>query len=269
MSIAEGILLASQSPRRRELIKLLGLPVQAASADVDETPLPHEAPAVYVRRLAAAKARALTHVLSGGRSAATPKVEGRGSERQRTASAEPPTSSQNALTPTPSPRGRGAMRWVVAADTAVVDGDEILGKPADAAEAAAMLRRLRGREHAVLTGVAVLDAATGRLETAVERTAVFMRAFTDEEIAAYVASGDPMDKAGAYAIQNRGFSPVARIEGCYANVVGLPLCTLACMLRALGASPAENTPARCTAALGYNCEGAFPACGQTFGNAGP
>ena len=161
------------------------------------------------------------------------------------------------------------MRWVVAADTAVVDGDEILGKPADAAEAAAMLRRLRGREHAVLTGVAVVDAATGRLETAVERTAVFMRAFTDDEIAAYVASGDPMDKAGAYAIQNRDFSPVARIAGCYANVVGLPLCTLACMLRALGASPAADTPARCTAALGYNCEGTFPACGQASGNAGP
>ena len=245
MSTPEGILLASQSPRRRELIKLLGLPVQAAAANVDETPLPNEAPADYVRRLAETKARALTHALSGfalsGESAATPEVEGRESE------------------------GRGenddvAPRWIVAADTAVVDGDEILGKPADAAEAAAMLRRLRGREHAVLTGVAVLDTATGRVETAVERTAVFMRAFTDDEIAAYVASGDPMDKAGAYAIQNRDFSPVARIEGCYANVVGLPLCTLACMLRALGASPAANTPARCTAALGYNCDGNYPAC---------
>jgi len=227
MSPTEGILLASQSPRRRELIQLLGLPVQAAAADVDETPLPHEAPAAYVRRLAAAKARAL----------AAARPEG--------------------------------SRWIVAADTAVVDGGEILGKPADSAEAAAMLRRLRGRAHTVLTGVAVLDAATGRLETTVARTAVFMRAFTDEEIAAYVSSGDPLDKAGAYAIQNRAFAPVARIEGCYANVVGLPLCTLACMLRAQGASPTADVPARCTSALGYNCEGAFPACGQAPGKAGP
>ncbi len=260
MSAPEGILLASQSPRRRELIGLLGLPVQAAAAEVDETPLPGEAPAAYVRRLAAAKAQALvavlrlrslrslrsgrsTHVLSGGRSAATPAVEGQ-------------------------ENSEGAFRWIVGADTAVVDGSDILGKPADAAEAAAMLRRLRGRSHTVMTGVAVLDTATGRLETAVERTTVVMRAYSDAEIAAYVASGDPMDKAGAYAIQNRAFAPVARIEGCYANVVGLPLCTLACLLRALGASPAEDTPARCTAALGYNCEGTFPACDLLNGPGG-
>ncbi len=226
MSAPEGILLASQSPRRRELIGLLGLPVQAAAAEVDETPLPGEAPTAYVRRLAEAKARALT----------------------------------DALTPSPSPRGQGALRWIVGADTAVVDGSDILGKPADAAEAAAMLRRLRGRSHTVMTGVAVLDMATNRLQTAVVRTLVHMRPLTDAEIAAYVASGDPMDKAGAYAIQNREFAPVERIEGCYANVVGLPLCALACLLRALGASPAGDTPARCTAALGYNCEGTFPAC---------
>ena len=234
MKGSEGILLASQSPRRRELIGLHGQPQQAASADIDETPRPGEAPAAYVRRLAVAKARAaLTHVLSGGRSAATPKVEG---------------------------RGRGAMRWIVAADTAVVDGDDILGKPADEAEAAAMLRRLRGRAHTVLTGVAVLDAHTGRLESAVVRTVVHMRAFSDAEIAAYIASGDPMDKAGAYAIQNRAFAPVARIEGCYANVVGLPLCALGCLLRRLGASPTPDLARRCVAALGYNCGGEYPEC---------
>ncbi len=243
MSTPEGILLASQSPRRRELIKLLGLPVQAAAANVDETPLPNETPADYVRRLAATKAQALTHVLSGGRSEAKPKVEGHAGGGRSEA-----------------PDEMGKLRWIVAADTAVVDRGEILGKPADEAEAEAMLRRLRGREHAVLTGVAVLDTLTGRMETTVERTAVFMRAFTDDEIAAYVASGDPLDKAGAYAIQNRAFAPVERIEGCYANVVGLPLCTLACMLRTLGASPAEDVPARCVAALGYNCAGNLSAC---------
>ncbi len=228
MSAPEGLLLASQSPRRRELIGLLGLPVQTAAAEVDETPLPGEAPAAYVRRLAAAKAQALT----------------------------------DAFTPGPPPRGRGALRWIVGADTAVVDGEDILGKPVDAAEAAAMLRRLRGRSHTVMTGVAVLDTATGRLETAVERTTVVMRAYSDAEIAAYVASGDPMDKAGAYAIQNQAFAPVARIEGCYANVVGLPLCALACLLRAAGAQPAEDLPARCRRALGQPCEGTFPECGQ-------
>ncbi len=214
----EGVLLASQSPRRRALINLLGLPVEVASADVDETPRRGEAPAAYVRRLAEAKARALA-------------------ARQ--------------------PQG---SRWIVAADTAVVDGDEILGKPADAAEAVAMLRRLRGREHAVLTGVAVWDGKTGRWATAVERTVVVMRPLSDAEIAAYVASGDPLDKAGAYAIQNREFAPVAHIEGCYANVVGLPLCMLACLLRQLGATPADDVPSRCTAALGYNCDGNLSAC---------
>ncbi len=238
----EGILLASQSPRRRELIGLLGLPVQAVSAEVDETPRPGEAPADYVRRLAAAKARAVDP---------TP----------------PPV-----LLPSLTKGGEGEVaagdgggerfvpRWVVAADTAVVDGDDILGKPADEAEAEAMLRRLRGRAHAVLTGVAVLDAHTKRLESAVVRTMVHMRAFSNAEIAAYIASGDPMDKAGAYAIQNRAFAPVERIVGCYANVMGLPLCALGCLLRRLGASPAPDLARRCTAALGYNCEGNDPAC---------
>ena len=157
------------------------------------------------------------------------------------------------------------MRWIVAADTAVVDGDDILGKPADEADAAAMLRRLRGRPHAVLTGVAVLDAHTGHMASTVVRTVVHMRAFSDAEIAAYIASGDPMDKAGAYAIQNRTFAPVERIEGCYANVVGLPLCALGCLLRRLGASPVSgrDLAARCTAALGYNCEGDDTACRLT------
>ncbi len=246
MSTPEGILLASQSPRRRELIKLLDLPMQIAAANVDETPLPHEPPADYVRRLAATKAQALIYTMNGWQNE-TPKAQ--------------VFSLQGTFTYTPSLASeKGKVRWIVAADTAVVDRGEILGKPADEAEAEAMLRRLRGREHAVLTGVAVLDAFTGRMETTVERTAVFMRAFTDDEIVAYVASGDPLDKAGAYAIQNRAFAPVEHIEGCYANVVGLPLCTLACMLRTLGASPAEDVPARCVAALGYNCAGNLSSC---------
>ncbi len=158
------------------------------------------------------------------------------------------------------PRARRG-EWVVAADTAVVDGQDILGKPAHPAEATAMLRRLRGRSHHVLTGVAVLPPA-GECRAAVVHTTVHMRPLSDAEIAAYVASGDPLDKAGAYAIQNQAFAAVASIEGCYANVVGLPLCALACLLRASGAAPPADVAARCTAALGYNCPGNYPACGD-------
>ncbi len=118
----------------------------------------------------------------------------------------------------------------VAADTAVVVDGEILGKPCSATEATAMLRRLRGRAHCVLTAVAV--AAGGELHVDVVATEVHMRPYSDEEIAAYVASGDPFDKAGAYAVQHGGFHPVARIRGCYQNVIGLPLCHLCRRLRA-------------------------------------
>lgn len=123
---------------------------------------------------------------------------------------------------------------VVAADTLVVLDGEILGKPVDKADAVAMLRRLRGRAHDVLTGSAVLDANSGEVCSAVEQSQVWMRAYTDEEIAAYVASGDPMDKAGAYAIQHETFMPVAHVVGCPANVMGLPVCRLDEVLRARG-----------------------------------
>jgi len=113
--------------------------------------------------------------------------------------------------------------------------------------------------------VSALDARTGEEASTVVRTTVFMRHYTDAEIAAYIASGDPMDKAGAYAIQNRAFAPVERIAGCYASVMGLPLCALACLLHRLGASPAPDIAARCTAALGYNCEGDYPACKHSLG----
>ncbi len=119
---------------------------------------------------------------------------------------------------------------ILSADTTVVDGDQILGKPAGAAEAAAMLRLLRNRAHTVHTGVTVLDSRNGQATTRLTTTRVFMRAYTDDEIAAYVASGDPIGKAGSYAIQNRSFHPVARINGCYTNVVGLPMCTVYAML---------------------------------------
>ena len=115
---------------------------------------------------------------------------------------------------------------VVGADTVVELDGAVLGKPADAAEATAMLRSLRGREHRVITGLALVDAATGEERSGYRASRVIMRDYTDDEIAAYVASGDPFDKAGAYAVQSETFAPAAEVRGCYLNVVGLPVCEL-------------------------------------------
>ena len=123
---------------------------------------------------------------------------------------------------------------IIAADTVVTLGDEIFGKPGDDAEARQMLRRLRGRTHEVHTGIALLEKPSGRSENDVSTTHVTMRMYSDESIEKYVASGDPLDKAGAYAIQHRGFSPVARLQGCYTGVVGLPLCMLRSALEHFG-----------------------------------
>jgi septum formation protein len=134
---------------------------------------------------------------------------------------------------------------VVAADTLVVLDDEILGKPGDEAEATTMLRRLRGRLHRVLTGFAVLDSNSDAARTVVVSSTVWMRAYADEEIAAYVAGGDPMDKAGAYAIQHPTFMPVARLDGCPANVMGLPVCKVDEALRARGLNLGETPVQSC------------------------
>ena len=121
---------------------------------------------------------------------------------------------------------------VLACDTTVALGDEVVGKPVDAADAAAILQRLRGGGHMVYSGVAV--ARGGQMWDAVVETSIVMRPYTDAEIEAYVATGDPLDKAGAYAVQHPVFAPVARLVGCYANVVGLPLCATARLLHQAG-----------------------------------
>ena len=207
--VNETILLASNSPRRRELLGLGGWSYIVQPADVDETPLADEAPAAYVLRLAESKARAAAV-------------------------------SESA-------------QMVLAADTTVVDDGNILGKPRNGAEAYHMLLRLRGRTHQVLTALAVLHLANGRLLTDLCATDVPMRVYTTAEIERYIASGDPLDKAGAYAIQHTGFHPVESLAGCYANVVGLPLCHLAGMLFKLGLPVHADLPHTCQAALGYNC----------------
>jgi len=177
------LILASGSPRRRVLLGELGVPFEVRPADVDETPLPGEPAEELVRRLAVAKAEA-------GIAAAT----------------EQPV-------------------VVLAADTLVSVDGEVLGKPVDEADAARMLRLLSGSRHQVLTGVAVASADGGAaaIHVEVEVTHVHMAAWTEEQIAAYVASGEPMDKAGSYAIQEVGDRFVTEIEGRFDNVVGLPV----------------------------------------------
>lgn len=187
-------ILASTSPRRRELVTLLGIPFRALSLDVDETRLPDESPAAMVERLALAKARA--------------------------GQKEFP----DAL--------------IIAADTTVAFESHLLGKPRDADEATRMLKLLRGQAHVVYSGLAIVE---NKHEWArVVTTTVWMRDYSDDEIAAYVASGNPFDKAAAYAVQHDRFKPVARVEGCFANVMGLPLCLLAEALNEFG-QPARTS----------------------------
>lgn len=199
--------LASQSPRRREMITWLGLPVQTTAADVDESPLAGERPDAQAARLAGQKAH-------------------------RVAAAHP--------------------AWVLAADTIVDLEHTALGKPRTPAEATAMLRRLRGRVHAVHTGVALFTPENGCVLRRVT-SFVEMRPYTDAEIAAYVAGGDPLDKAGAYAIQHPGFAPAAAVDRCYANVVGLPLCAVVALLAEHGVVLELSVPALCQHYFNYHC----------------
>jgi len=184
------IILASNSPRRRELLTQIGLSFTVSPADADERVMPGESPEAYAVRVALDKARIAAD------------------------------------------RAREGL--VIAADTIVVVGDSVLGKPADARDAEDMLALLAGKEHRVITALAVMDAGTARSVTRTSVTKVWFRDLTTREIEAYVATGEPMDKAGAYGIQERGALLVDRIEGCYSNVVGLPLSLLGEMLREFG-----------------------------------
>jgi len=142
---------------------------------------------------------------------------------------------------------------VLAADTTVAADSSILGKPADPSEAKRMLRQLRGRVHQVYTGVAALRVSDGVLHSDVCATDVPMRDYSDAEIDSYVATGDPLDKAGAYAIQHPRFQPVASMSGCYASVMGLPMCHVTRMLARFNFPPRSNVPANCQAFLKYEC----------------
>jgi septum formation protein len=182
------VILASQSPRRRDLLNLIGIAHTVCPADIDETPRPGESPIACVERLARAKAR-------------------------RIATGEP-----DAL--------------VIAADTIVVIDDHILNKPVDTNDARRMLRTLQGRRHDVYTAVCVTRA--GREAAGVEDTGVWFRALDDQAIDAYIATGEPMDKAGAYGIQGYGATIVERVDGDFFTVVGLPLVRLTRLLAEIG-----------------------------------
>lgn len=182
------VILASQSPRRRELLTLIGIPHDVRPADLDETMRPGESPTGYAERLARAKAQAVAE----------------GDERA----------------------------IVIGADTIVVLDGEVLGKPADASEAVQTLRRLAGRTHTVHTAVAV--AHGGHLESGVESVEVTFRPLTQEQVEAYVATGEPLDKAGAYGIQGYGAVIVERIHGDYFAVMGLALGRLVGLLERVG-----------------------------------
>jgi septum formation protein len=256
-------ILASTSPRRRELLAILGLPFSVVSpgfgsapgeggsvASVDETPLPYEAPPDLVQRLSRMKAKAVADHLA-------------------------------LLLPALN-ISDGSRVVIIAADTVVVSGGQILGKPQNEAEASHMLRTLRQDAHHVYSGLTVayspIQKATlsnptlsrpslsGKIPrefifiTRLHHSLVWMRSYSDAEIAAYVATGSPLDKAGAYGIQDRPFAPVERLEGCFASVMGLPLAELAGILTGLpgeigvalpdiGPLCSQHTGARCCQSL--------------------
>jgi len=199
--------LASASPRRAELLRAAGYTFDIVATDVDESMKLGESPSGYVRRLAAEKSMAALAVLKGG------AISG-------AAQSFSPAAGRSDIAQASSP----AEAILVGADTAVVIEGEVLGKPRDDADAAAMLRRLSGRQHEVLTGISLRQGAyeLGRVET----TTVWFIALTKNDIDWYVASGECRDKAGAYAIQGLASRFVPRIEGSFSNVVGLPVAAL-------------------------------------------
>jgi septum formation protein len=180
------VVLASQSPRRRELLTLIGIEHSVQPANIDERQFPGEEPRAHAERLARGKAGAI--------------------------------SAPGAVT--------------IGSDTIVVVDGDVLGKPADDADATGMLRRLSGRSHTVITAVAVRFQE--RLVSDVEEVTVTFRSLSDEDITAYIATREPMDKAGAYGIQGYGATIVERVDGDYFSVMGLPLNRLARLLESLG-----------------------------------
>jgi septum formation protein len=197
------LILASASPRRHELLSQAGVNFTVVAANINEDLLPGEAAAAYVQRLAEEKAQAVWNRQSVSDVSEEPLV-------------------------------------VLGADTCVVCDGQILGKPVDTADARRMLELLCGRTHAVLTGLAVVTA--GKIVRDVEVTQVTFNQLSDREIAQYIASGEPMDKAGSYAIQGYAARWIPRIEGCYFNVMGLPIARTVALLAEAQVATTTDTP---------------------------
>jgi septum formation protein len=193
LNSSQDIILASASPRRRELLTQVGINFQVVPSNADETLLENEEPEAHVIRLSCDKAMEVSN------------------------------------------RQTQTGRWFIGSDTVVVCDDVILGKPANAADAVEMLTSLSGRYHRVISGYAIHDRESGRTLSAAVTTRVFFKDLTTREIEGYIATGEPFDKAGAYAIQGIGSFMVPRIEGSYTNVVGLPLCEVIAALEELAA----------------------------------
>ncbi len=211
MNEKKVLVLASNSPRRRQLLALGNWDFKVIAADVDETQLDGETPRDYVLRLAQAKALATQ-----------PRAE--------------------------------SEAVIIGSDTTVVVDDSILGKPVNEEDAERMLKQLRGRKHQVYTGIALYRVRDGKMLTELSITDVPMRNYSDAEIRAYINSGDPMDKAGAYAIQHPEFQPVHSMQGCYAGVMGLSMCHVLRALKKFEISPAADVPAACQTLLNYHCQ---------------
>lgn len=212
-STIRRLVLASGSPRRRQLLPLLGLPFVVKAVRIDERILAGEPPSDMVLRVSQAKAHAAGDVRPD--------------------------------------------ELAIAADTIVVLDGEVLGKPTDPDNATQMLRRLRGRPHAVYSGISVRHAASLRTVSELGESTVWMRDYSDEEIARYVEGGDPLDKAGAYAIQHAEFDPVSHVEGCWLTVVGFPLCHLGRALAKFGVVVPSNMPGACQAFTQRDCVVSF------------
>ncbi|MCJ7622379.1 MAG: Maf family protein [Anaerolineaceae bacterium] len=202
--------MASNSPRRREMLAWVNWDWDASAANIDESQLPDETDRDYVIRLAAEKANF-----------PIPEIQ-------------PPD-------------------IVIAADTIVVLDEKILGKPVSSEQAHEMLTSLCGREHQVMTAITVQSGDHGNTQHDICKTSVKMREYTDQEIKLYIASGDSQDKAGAYAIQNPDFHPVIDFNGCFASVMGMPLCHLERSLRELPNYVPRDLAKICQNHLKYNC----------------
>ena len=207
-------ILASNSPRRKELLALVERQFMVLAAQIDESVLPGESIEAYVRRASQLKAYASLQLIY----------------------------DQDLL-----------ADFIIACDTAVVDENTILGKPIDEEDAARMLQRLRARKHNVYSALSIIDGRNGSFHQELCITEVTMRAYSDQEVDKYIASGDPLDKAGAYAVQHAGFHPVVDMQGCYANVMGLPLCHLARTLMRLEPDFNVDVPRKCQNYLNYDC----------------